>query len=228
QQFMGPNRRTAEICAFWLRIALSGLPELIEFLRIYRDHALADAPRPPGGAIMKSDDDWRAIRMAPDGALAYKNWDHVDVDPRAIDDFPRAMVALIEQHRPSRMPFFRRVSALPFAVASDPDFLAQVHLVYQSAMHATRAAARHDARCEDDGRGARRRVEQPRSDRADRPPQHPPAVAAARSSANKNARARPGHFCFGCRITEPRTASSRLLRCYASDNPTGSGPGWSR
>ncbi|TMJ72659.1 MAG: hypothetical protein E6G73_12720 [Alphaproteobacteria bacterium] len=50
------------------------------------------------------------------------------------------MVALIEQHRPSRMPFFRRVSALPFAVASDPDFLAQVHLVYQSAMHATRAA----------------------------------------------------------------------------------------
>jgi len=123
-----------------LRIALSGLPELIEFLRICRDHALADAPRPPGGAIMKSDDDWRAIRMAPDGALAYKNWDHVDVDPRAIDDFPRAMVALIEQHRPSRMPFFRRVSALPFAVASDPDFLAQVHLVYQSAMHATRAA----------------------------------------------------------------------------------------
>src|SRR5437773_12506488 len=29
-----------------------------------------------------------AIRMAPDGALAYKNWDHVDVDPRAIDAFP--------------------------------------------------------------------------------------------------------------------------------------------
>src|SRR5437764_15346472 len=57
---MGPNRRTAENCAFWLRIALSGLPELIEFLRICRDHALADAPRPPGGAIIKSDDDWRA------------------------------------------------------------------------------------------------------------------------------------------------------------------------
>src|SRR5437016_6294622 len=137
---MGPNRRTAENCAFWLRIGLSGLPELLVFLRIRRDHALADAPRPPGGAIMKSDDDWRAIRMAPDGALAYKDWDHVDVDPRTIDDFPRAMVALIEQHRPSRMPFFRRVSALPFAVASDPDFLGQVHLVYQSAMHATRAA----------------------------------------------------------------------------------------
>jgi hypothetical protein len=54
---MGPKRKTAEICAFWLRIAFSGLPELIEFLRICRDHALADAPRPPGGAIMKSDDD---------------------------------------------------------------------------------------------------------------------------------------------------------------------------
>src|ERR671929_1567661 len=83
---------------------------------------------------------WRAIPMAPDGALAYKDWDHVDVDPRAIDDFPRAMVALVEQHRPSRMPFFRRVASLPFAIASDPDFLGQVHLVYQSAMHATRAA----------------------------------------------------------------------------------------
>ena len=78
--------------------------------------------------------------MAPDGALAYKDWDHVDVDPRTIADFPRAMVALVEQHRPSRMPFFRRVASLPFAIASDPDFLGQVHLVYQSAMHATRAA----------------------------------------------------------------------------------------
>ena len=78
--------------------------------------------------------------MAPDGALAYREWDHVDVDPRAIDDFPRAMIALVEQHRPSRMPFFRRVAALPFALASDPEFLGQVHLVYQSAMHATRAA----------------------------------------------------------------------------------------
>jgi hypothetical protein len=77
--------------------------------------------------------------MAPDGALAYREWDHVDVDPRAVDDFPRKMIALIEQHRPSRMPFFRRVAALPFAIASDPEFLGQVHF-YQSAMHATRAA----------------------------------------------------------------------------------------
>ena len=78
--------------------------------------------------------------MAPDGAVAYREWDHVDVDPRAVDDFPRKMTALVEQHRPSRMPFFRRVAALPFAIASDPEFLGQVHLIYQSAMHATRAA----------------------------------------------------------------------------------------
>src|SRR5690349_17241284 len=78
--------------------------------------------------------------MAPDGALAYREWDHVDVDPRAVDDFPRKMIALVEQHRPSRMPFFRRVAALPFAIASDPEFLGEVHLVYQAAMHATRAA----------------------------------------------------------------------------------------
>src|SRR6266550_4983380 len=78
--------------------------------------------------------------MAPDGAVAYREWDHVDVDPRAVDDFPRKMIALIEQHRPSRMPFFRRVAALPFAIASDPEFLGQIHLVYQAAMHATRAA----------------------------------------------------------------------------------------
>src|SRR5947208_9795662 len=38
------------------------------------------------------------------------------------------------------MPFFRRVSALPFAVASDPSFPGQTHLVYQADMHATRAA----------------------------------------------------------------------------------------
>ena len=50
--------------------------------------------------------------MAPDGALAYREWDRVDVDPRAVDEFPRKMTALVEQHRPSRMPFFRRVAAL--------------------------------------------------------------------------------------------------------------------
>jgi hypothetical protein len=58
----------------------------------------------------------------------------------SIDDFPIAIRAIAEQHRPSRMPFFRNLAALDHAVASDPAFLGQIHLIYQSAMHATRAA----------------------------------------------------------------------------------------
>jgi pyrroloquinoline quinone (PQQ) biosynthesis protein C len=63
-------------------------------------------------------------------------------EPRlcAIEEFPSAIMAMLEGHRPSRMPFFGRLAALPSAVASDPCFLGRIHLVYQSAMHATRAA----------------------------------------------------------------------------------------
>jgi len=50
------------------------------------------------------------------------------------------MKALLEKHRPSRMPFFGRLAAMPRAAASDPALLGQIHLIYQSAMHATRAA----------------------------------------------------------------------------------------
>src|SRR5882757_4976810 len=58
----------------------------------------------------------------------------------SIDEFPIAIRAIAEQHRPSRMPFFRNLAALDHALASDPAFLGQIHLHYQSAMHATRAA----------------------------------------------------------------------------------------
>ena len=58
----------------------------------------------------------------------------------AVDEFPVAMRMLAEQHRPSRMPFFRNLAALDHAAACDPSFLGQIHLVYQAAMHATRAA----------------------------------------------------------------------------------------
>jgi len=58
----------------------------------------------------------------------------------AVDEFPVAIRMLAEQHRPSRMPFFRNLATLDCAAASDPSFLGQIHLVYQSAMHATRAA----------------------------------------------------------------------------------------
>jgi len=57
-----------------------------------------------------------------------------------VEDFPETIAAMLEEHRPSRMPFFGRLAALPRAAASDPSFLGQLHLIYQSAMHATRAA----------------------------------------------------------------------------------------
>src|SRR5437868_4389243 len=64
------------------------------------------------------------------------------ITPRsdAVDEFPVVISMLAEQHRPSRMPFFRNLAALDYAAASDPEFLGQIHLVYQAAMHATRAA----------------------------------------------------------------------------------------
>ena len=54
--------------------------------------------------------------------------------------FADTMKAMLEEHRPSRMPFFGRLAAMPRAAASDPALLGQIHLIYQSAMHATRAA----------------------------------------------------------------------------------------
>src|ERR1700758_3328719 len=57
-----------------------------------------------------------------------------------VDEFSVAIRILAEQHRPSRMPFFRNLAALDHAAASDPSFLGRIHLIYQAAMHATRAA----------------------------------------------------------------------------------------
>jgi pyrroloquinoline quinone (PQQ) biosynthesis protein C len=66
--------------------------------------------------------------------------EYVEPTLSAIEDLPLTMAALLEEHRPSRMPFFRHLAALPPTVASDPSLLGQIHLIYQSAMHATRAA----------------------------------------------------------------------------------------
>jgi hypothetical protein len=63
-----------------------------------------------------------------------------EAGPTAVDEFPFMIKALLEEHRPSRMPFFQHLAGLPYAVASDPSLLGQIHLHYQSAMHATRAA----------------------------------------------------------------------------------------
>jgi hypothetical protein len=54
--------------------------------------------------------------------------------------FPAEIAAIAAQHRPSRMPFFKNLAALPREVAHDPILLGHIHLVYQAAMHATRAA----------------------------------------------------------------------------------------
>ena len=62
---------------------------------------------------------------------------------QAIEEFPERIQAIAAKHRPSRMPFFGRLAALPGAVARDPILLGRLHLAYQAAMHATRAAVYH-------------------------------------------------------------------------------------
>src|SRR3984957_6291005 len=56
------------------------------------------------------------------------------------DRFLTAIQEIAEDHDPTRSPFFRRLRELPDGLARDPDLLGQIHLVYQAAMHATRAA----------------------------------------------------------------------------------------
>jgi hypothetical protein len=57
-----------------------------------------------------------------------------------VELFPDRIHAIAARHRPSRMPFFGHLAALPEPVARDPMLLGRLHLAYQSAMHATRAA----------------------------------------------------------------------------------------
>lgn len=71
-------------------------------------------------------DFWTSCRDAPNG--------------NPVANFAESMKALCEEHRPSRMPFFERIAALPCTAARDPILLGQIYLIYQSAMHATRAA----------------------------------------------------------------------------------------
>jgi hypothetical protein len=60
--------------------------------------------------------------------------------PLAVGEFSTAIAAMVDKHRPSRMPFFKHLAALPRSRAADPAFLGRIHLNYQAAMHATRAA----------------------------------------------------------------------------------------
>ena len=71
-----------------------------------------------------------------------RDWESDAAEPGldAIEAFPDLINTMLEEHRPSRMPFFARLAAMPRSLAREPRFLGQVHLIYQSAMHATRAA----------------------------------------------------------------------------------------
>ncbi|MEA2739971.1 MAG: hypothetical protein QOH05_3278 [Acetobacteraceae bacterium] len=53
---------------------------------------------------------------------------------------PAIIDAIAVAHRPSNMPFFDHLNSLSPQVASDPKLLGELYLVYQAAMHATRAA----------------------------------------------------------------------------------------
>jgi pyrroloquinoline quinone (PQQ) biosynthesis protein C len=86
-------------------------------------------PLQPREIIMKKDDD-------PIGRKSGQSEPILS----AIEDLPNALAVIFEEHRPSRRPFFQHLAGLPRAVARDPALLGQIHLVYQSAMHATRAA----------------------------------------------------------------------------------------
>src|SRR5262245_53511930 len=78
--------------------------------------------------------------MALAGSVPLSDRDRAQSESTTVDEFPHLINALLADHRPSRMPFFRHLAGAPHAVASDPSLLGQIHLHYQAAMHATRAA----------------------------------------------------------------------------------------
>jgi pyrroloquinoline quinone (PQQ) biosynthesis protein C len=57
-----------------------------------------------------------------------------------VEEFPDKIMAIAAEHRPSRMPFFRNLKEMPKEIAHSPEVLGQIYLIYQAAMHATRAA----------------------------------------------------------------------------------------
>jgi hypothetical protein len=78
--------------------------------------------------------------MSHVGDVKPQDYQQIEPSSVAIDEFSAAISALAKQHRPSRMPFFGGLAALDRAAAGDPSLLGQLHLNYQAAMHATRAA----------------------------------------------------------------------------------------
>jgi hypothetical protein len=77
--------------------------------------------------------------MSVGGEPADPRLNDADLIQSTVNRFTAAITAIVEQHRPSRMPFFRHLATLPRACAADPALLGRIHLNYQAAMHATRA-----------------------------------------------------------------------------------------
>jgi len=67
----------------------------------------------------------------------------VEADRPDAARFRSEIEAIAEEHRPSRMPFFVRLANMPSEAVRSPTLLGRIHLVYQAAMHATRAAVYH-------------------------------------------------------------------------------------
>lgn len=65
-------------------------------------------------------------------------WAATSIEP--VERFPDSIAMIAASHRPSSKPFFRRLAALPPQAARNPAMLGQIYLIYQAAMHATRAA----------------------------------------------------------------------------------------
>jgi hypothetical protein len=64
----------------------------------------------------------------------------MDLRQEPAEHFLEVIDAIVDAHRPSNKPLFRHLGALPLQIASDPQLLGELYLVYQAAMHATRAA----------------------------------------------------------------------------------------
>jgi pyrroloquinoline quinone (PQQ) biosynthesis protein C len=79
-----------------------------------------------------------AVTFVPNPETSLPGTDAAGAD--LAKSFASAIAQIAECYCPSRSPFFKRLRDLPSEVARSAGLLGEIHLVYQSAMHATRAA----------------------------------------------------------------------------------------
>jgi hypothetical protein len=78
------------------------------------------------------------MKVVSTGPFRYR--DDRNLNTEATARFPAIIEAIAFAHRPSDRPFFNHLRTLPASVAGDPQVLGDLYVVYQAAMHATRAA----------------------------------------------------------------------------------------